>query len=489
MGATVAVINKSGEDAAEYAVRMLKTLAYRKAEAFGLASPSAVKIEKTVEGLAASNFNSPSIIGHAFSRITPADKPQPTKLENAALVFDGRIYPTRLENSDAEIFAEKIQNNPVEEARKFMRKANGDFIFIIAQKDRLVAGRDPIGVRPLYLGENRRVMALASERKALWAIGIENAYSFPPGSLLIADKKGFKFLRVKTLRHTKFSGVIMHFAAEKVTALLQRSVEERVFGLEEVAVAFSGGLDSSLIAFLAKEAGVDVHLVHVSLKDQPETEHAMKVAEELKLPIRVYTYTIDDVKGTLPKVLWLIEEPDPVKVSIGVPMCWVAEKTWEMGIKVLLAGQGADELFGGYKRYAVAYTAHGEERSEEILFNDVLMVHETNLERDYKICSFHNVELRLPYLNYKLANFAANLPLKLKIRLPDDGMRKLVLRAAAKKLCLPKAILERPKRAIQYAAGVDKALKRLSKNETLSVRDYLKKNFQSVLEKKMVQDG
>lgn len=488
MGAIVAVINKSEKTAVEYAARMLKILSDGCAEAFGLASPSNVKIEKAVEKLVDPNLNSPLIIGHAFSRTTPADKPQPIKLEGAALVFDGRTYPIRTENSDAEIFAEKIQNNPLEEAKKFIRKTNGDFTFIIAEKEKLIAGRDPIGVRPLYFGQNERVIALASERKALWKIGIEKVYSFPPGNLLITDEKNFKFLHVKTLPHTEFSSATTQMAAEKIKALLQRSVKERVAGLEEVAVAFSGGLDSSLIAFLAKKAGVNVHLVHVSLKNQPETEHAVKVAEELKLPIHIYTYTLDDTKETLPKVLWLTEEPDPLKVSIGIPMCWTAEKTAEMGIKILLAGQGADELFGGYKRYTTAYAAYGKEKVEEIMFNDILRISETNIERDYKICSFYGVELRLPFLAYAMAKFAANLPLKLKIKLPDDGTRKIVLRYAAKILGLPKSVVEKPKKAIQYTTGVDKTLKKLAKQENLSLKEFLTKNFRSAF-KKMLEDG
>jgi asparagine synthase (glutamine-hydrolysing) len=488
MGAIVAVINKIGENATKHAAAMLKILSHKGVETFGLASPHTLKIEDTIEKLRSFNVNSPTVVGYAFSRITAVDKPQPVKLENATFAFEGRIYPTHTENSDAEVFAKKIRDNPAGEVEKFLKEADGGFAFVIAEQERLIAGRDSVGICPLYFGENELLMALASERKALWKIGIEKTHSFPPGTLLIADKKGFKFSRVRELAREKISNVTVQSASGELKALLQSSVEEKVAGLEEVAVAFSGGLDSSLIAFLAKKAGTSVRLIHVSLKNQPETAHAIKVAEELKLPIHVYTYTADDVKEALPKALWLIEEPDPVKVSIGVPICWVAEKTAEMGIKALLAGQGADELFGGYKRYAVAYATHGEKKVEEMLFSDVLTVHETNLERDYKICNFHNVELRLPYLTYKLANFAANLPLKLKLKLPDDGMRKLVLRAAAKKLGLPKAVLERPKRAMQYATGVDKTLKKLAENENLSTRDYLKRSFQSVFER-MVRDG
>ncbi|MGB9675864.1 MAG: asparagine synthetase B family protein [Candidatus Bathyarchaeales archaeon] len=487
MGAIVAVINKSGENAAEHAAKMLKILSHKGVEKFGLASAYSFKIEDSVEKLSNFNVNSPILIGYAFSKIIAADKPQPTMLEKAACAFEGRIYTNSTESSDAEFFAEKIRENHLREAESFVREADGGFAFVIAEKERLVAGRDSIGICPLYFGENERLFALASEKKALWKIGIADARSFPPGTLLVANKSSFRFARVKGLIRERTSNINMRDASETLKVLLQDSVEKMTAGLEDVAVAFSGGLDSSLIAFLAKRAGVNVHLIHVSLKNQPETAHAVKVAEDLKLPINVYTYTVEDVKETLPKVLWLVEEPDPIKVSLGVPMCWAAEKTAELGVKVLFTGQGADELFGGYKRYLTAHATHGQKAVEEMLFNDVLSVHEASIEKDYKICNFHNVELRLPYLTYKIAEFAVNLPLKFKITLSRGDMRKLVLRTVAKKLGLPKAVVERPKRAMQYATGVDKTIRKLAKKENLSIKEYLARTFQNIFEK-MVKD-
>ncbi|MEM2105649.1 MAG: asparagine synthetase B [Candidatus Bathyarchaeia archaeon] len=487
MGAMVAVVNKSGENAAEYAVKMLKVLSHRGMEKFGLASLSSLKIEGAAEQLSESSVNAPIIVGHAFSRITATDKPQPVKLENAACVFEGRIYPTSIERSDAEFFAEEVRRDHVDGAESFLRKTEGGFAFIIAENERLIAGRDAVGICPLYFGEDKRLIALASEKKALWKIGIVNARSFPPGTVLIASKSDFRLKHVKGLSIGRSSGITMWNASESLGVLLQSSVEKMVAGLRDVAVAFSGGLDSSLIALLAKKAGANVHLVHVSLKNQPETAHAIKTAEELKLPIHVYTYTVDDIKEALPKVLWLVEEPEPVKVGIGVPMYWTAKKTAELGIRVLLAGQGADELFGGYKRYLTAYTKYGKNKVEEMLLNDILNVHEANIERDHKICNFHNVELRLPYLTHKIAEFALSLPLNFKIRL-QGGVRKLVLRSVAKKLGLPRNVTERPKRAIQYATGVDKAIKKLAKQENLSANECLTRIFRGIFEK-MVNDG
>ncbi len=143
----------------------------------------------------------------------------------------------------------------------------------------------------------------------------------------------------------------MDEAAKKLQALLEESIQRRVHGLKEVAVAFSGGLDSSVVAFLASKCGVKVNLLHVSLENQEETEVAIEAADELDLPLQVDLFKDSDVEKTLPKVVALIEEADPVKASIGVPFYWAAEKAAEAGFKVMLAGQGADELFGGYQRY------------------------------------------------------------------------------------------------------------------------------------------
>jgi asparagine synthase (glutamine-hydrolysing) len=483
MGAIIAIVNKRGENATETAVDMLKMLKHKGVETFGVASPTIVKIEKSIESLQNQNVGSPVVVAHVFSKIFAHDKPQPVKVNDTTLVFDGRIYPTT-KVSDMKIVAKKLQNRK-EGIETFIEDFDGCFAFAVAEPAKIIAGRDVIGTHPFYYGENLDFAALASERKALWRIGIKTVNSFPPGHMALVDRNGFKFKPVKTLVYSRAKQITMQAAAEKLAKLLQRSVKERVSGLSKVAVAFSGGLDSSIIAFLAKNSSVDVHLIHVSLKNQLETEQAKKAAEKLKLPIHVCLYDEKDVEKTLPKVLWLIEEPDPIKASIGIPLYLVAEKAAEMNFKVTLAGQGADELFAGYQRYVHDYLRHGSEKLRETFFNDVLRLHETNLERDFKICNFHNVELRLPFATYKIAKFATQLPVELKIEMKDNGLRKLVLRRVAKNLGLPRLIAEKPKKAIQYATGVNKILKKLARTKGVPVKEYMKETFQTVLKKMM----
>jgi asparagine synthase (glutamine-hydrolysing) len=482
MGAIIAIVNKRAENSTETAVAMLKTLNHKSIEAFGIASPTTVKIEKSIEAMQNQNVDSPIVVGHVFSKIFTHDKPQPIKVDDATLVFDGRIYPTA-KVSDAEIVAKKIGKNRKTAIEKLIGEFEGCFTFAVAESEKIIAGRDIMGIHPFYYGENKGFAALASERKVLWRIGLKTVNSFPPGNVALVDRNGFKFKPIKTLAYSKAKQITMQVAAKKLQKLLQHSVKERVSGLNEVAVAFSGGLDSSIIAFLAKNSGADVHLIHVSLKNQPETEQAEKAAEKLRLPIHVYLYEEEDVEKTLPKVLWLIEEPDPIKASIGIPFYWTAEKAAEMNFKVMLAGQGADELFGGYKRYVSDYLRCGSEKLRKTLFNDVLKMYETNFERDFKICNFHNVELRLPFATYQIAKFATQLPLELKIETKDNGLRKLVLRQVAENLGLPQSIAEKPKKAIQYATGVNKTLKKLATIKGISMKEYVQEIFQTVFKK------
>jgi asparagine synthase (glutamine-hydrolysing) len=482
MGAIIAIINKKGENATETAVAMLKMLKHKGVDAFGIASSTSVKIEKSTEALWNRDVDSPVVVGHAFSRIFTHDKPQPIKVDDATLVFDGRIYPTK-EVSDAEVVAKKLEKNRKEAIKKLISESEDCFAFAVAEPEKIVAGRDIMGIHPFYYGENTDFAALASKRKALWRIGIKTVNLFPPGNMAFVDRNGFKFKPVKTLAYSRAKQITMQVAAKKLQKLLQHSVKERVSGLSKVAVAFSGGLDSSIIAFLAKNSDLDVHLIHVSLENQPETEQAKKAAEKLELPIHFYLYDEEDVGKVLPKVLWLIEEPDTIKASIGIPFYWIAEKTAEMDFKVMLAGQGADELFGGYQRYVHDYLTYGGEKLRETFFNDIIKMHETNFERDFKICNFHNVELRLPFATYQIAKFATDIPVELKIEMKDNGLRKLVLRQVAENLGLPQSIVKKPKRAIQYATGVNKTLKKLATMKGMPMKEYIQETFQTALKK------
>jgi asparagine synthase (glutamine-hydrolysing) len=478
MGAIVGVVRKKNEDATEPALNMLQALLLKNVENFGIASSDTINIERSLQTLGKRRLTSPTVIGYAFSGITERDRPQPLRAIDATAVFDGRIYPTDRHFSDAQVFAKRLRQNREDATKTFIAEVEGDFAFVIAEPGRLIVGRDSAGIRPLYYGENSVFAALASERKALWNIGIENVHSFPPGYVAIADQFGFRLCQARRPVNSRLPRQItMEAAARKLQALLERSVKERMSSLGAVAVAFSGGLDSSIVAFLSKKFCSNVTLIHVSLKNQPETEHAKAVAEELNLPIRIRIYDENDVSKTLPLVLCLIEEPDPIKASIGIPIYWAAEQAAKMSLHVMLAGQGSDELFAGYKRYVDSLVRWGNEKTRDTIFRDIVGMHESNFERDFKICNFHGVELRIPFVTHQIIKFATDLPVELKIQAFENTPRKLVLREAARNLGLSNAIVSRPKKAVQYSTGVTKALRRLAKEKRLSLKEYIRGTY------------
>ncbi len=469
-----AVLNKRDRDASEILLRMLKVMEQKGIKAFGVASTAKVDVKKRLEDL--DHVCSPVMLGHVHSRVMDSDKPQPMKLRDVNLVLDGRIYSPTIDFLHTG-FPKQISDRGTRSLDSLVRDSEGSFAFAAALEHGLIVGRDAMGLCPCYYGENSDLAAVASQRKALWNVGLEEAHSFPPGHIALVNKNGFSLRPVRTLVQPSVKETSLQDGANNMLRLLRQSIEVRLAGLEEVALAFSGGVDSSIIAVLAKKLGVEIHLICVSLKGEQEAKHAERVAADLKVPLQLAYYDPEDVEHVLPSVMRLIEDSDPVAVSIGVPFFWASEVASDMGLRIMLTGQGADELFGGYKRYADHYMTYGAEFVRKTLLNDVLMLSSVNLERDSKIGCFHNIELRLPFVNYRLAEYALSLPLALKIESVHDRLRKRVLRRMATDAGLPRYVAEKSKKAIQYASGVSKVVKRLARKKSLSTKEFLRSEF------------
>jgi asparagine synthase (glutamine-hydrolysing) len=472
---TIAALSKNGCDVVPAVVRVLQSLKLDDCQLV-LASPSEVHEAENLHDLAERCPCSPvALVCVLHSRLKHL-APNFERTAKSFSVFEGRLYSNPFTASLDHLCHD--QSLPHEaRTEKMLRESEGDFSLVTVEPKRILATRDSVGVQPLYYGENNELATLASNKKALWKLGINESCSFPPGNIASVTNKGFLFRPVRTLTYQEPRETTLEEAAQTLRKLLEESVKLRVREVKKVAVAFSGGLDSSVIAFLTKECGVKVHLLHVSLAGQNETEDAKRAAEELNLPLSMHLFHSADVEKTVSKVVGLIEEPDPVKAAIGIPFYWVAEKTAAAGLDVLLAGQGADELFGGYQRYVNEYVTHGEDCVRRILFHDVVRLPESNLERDEKICGFHGVDLRLPFASFGIAEFALSLPIDLKVEKKMDGQRKIVLRRLASNLGLSEAIVNKPKKAVQYATGVNAVLGKIAKKHGLTVGAYVEMLF------------
>ncbi len=478
MGAIAAVVNRKGKNTVPTVVAMLKVLAHRGIDAHGVATPNSAITAKSIEEIPLKEISSSVALGHNLSRVFSRDQPQPIQGDCFTLAFEGRLFPTSSLPEVSEV-AERIGSNP---RRNFghIIEMEGSFVFAIAISNEIIAGRDIFGIYPLYYGKNETTCAVASECKALWALGIRNVESFPPGHEAVINAKGFSFKPVKTIKQPPQKDVNMKSAANCLTDLLLESTKNRVSDIQKVMVAFSGGLDSSVIAVLARHCGMNVNLVSVGLENQPEVSFAKSAAEALGLPLHLQTYTISDVERVLPKVLWIIEEPNIVKASIAIPFYWTAENASKLGFKILLAGHGGDEVFGGYQRYLKEYDQSGAAALQNIMYRDVANSYRTNLQRDNQVCSFHKVELRVPFLDRDVVHLSLSLPLNLKIESAEDWLRKRVLRQVAQNLGMPTFIATKTKKAIQYSSGVNKAIQKLARRRGLTPRKYVERFFQAV---------
>ena len=443
---------------------------------YKIVTPSKILTEKNFVSINKSEIKSKMVIGYFSSKVL-RKKPHIEILDNAFLVFTGNLDFSNKQKIMVTESKKQSDLNLLTVAQNLLLRQEGAFIFGILEKDQLILGRDTIGIQPFYYGENETHIAFASNKKFLWNLKIDNPISFPPGNIGIVTQSGLNFKSVKNFIDSEPVSITLESASKILLNFLDNSLSSQIGGLAKCAIAFSGGLDSSLIAFLAKKYVKQVELIYVSLENMPEIEEAKKAAKILNLPINIYTYSDDDVQKIVSKIPQIIEDTNPVKVSIGIPFYWIAEKAAKNGLDVLIAGQGADELFGGYKRYVTAYLLSSQESLRHKMFDDISNMYKNNLERDMKICNFHGVNLCLPFATSEIVEFALKLPLELKLEKNPTSLRKLVLRQVGRDLGLPESIAEKPKKAIQYSTGVNKVLKKIAKRKKMTLSEYVNTLF------------
>jgi len=242
---------------------------------------------------------------------------------------------------------------------------------------------------------------------------------------------------------------------------LYRAVDKRIGG--KIGIAFSGGVDSSLIAALAKERS-EVALYSVGLENSHDVHQARRAAELLGLKdclcLRIVIQS--EIESYLPKVIKAIGSVDPMQISIGTPLFIAAEKAHDDGIKIMLSGQGADELFAGYHRHAKSFEKGADVLHQEIV-KGMQNVGEVDLKRDTAVTAANSIELRTPYLNDDVVAIGLRIAPELKIRKTGEGYKnKYILRRLAEDV-IPHEIAWKEKKAVQYGSGIHRALDKLSR--------------------------
>jgi asparagine synthase (glutamine-hydrolysing) len=363
------------------------------------------------------------------------------------LVFNGEIYNHRAlrdefrgygyrSGSDGEVLFPLLER----EGPAGLRRLRGMFAFVLYDQatGEALAARDPFGIKPLYFMETAGGLAFASEMKSFLGLGGRLRF-VPPGHYLLDGRLG-RYYRPPRRGWVR--------RRPPLRPLLEEAVASHLPPDGPCGVLLSGGLDSSAVAALAARVRPDLTAYTVALPGAPDTERAEEVAAHLGIRHEVLRVSEEEARAALPPTIWYLESFHPVMVRNALPLYLVARRA-RRDAKVLLGGDGADELFAGYD-----YLATLERRFwPAAIESGVNNLHRTELQRADRITMANGVELRVPFLDAPLAEAALDLPLDDKVRLMD-GRRvvKWALRAAVADL-LPPSIVWRVKTPFADGSG------------------------------------
>ena len=407
------------------------------------------------------------------------DLPQPVSNDKLVLVFDGVLYNFRtIRNlvgkvgveaeikSDAEALLYLIdfynKGDLLKAIQMAQRLIEGDYAFALWDGENIAIVRDSLGVKPLFYSTNDDLKGFASDRQALTAVGFDEIETLKPEHILFNWQD---IAPAQPIYEKIFEGDVA-----KIDKLLKLSVSKRVEELYEVGVIFSGGVDSSYLALLlrgiSENIGLKLKLYAVGSEGTHDIEAAKYAAKFLNIDLEICEITEDMIREALPEVVKAIGDDNLMKVGVGLTAYFATKMVAQDGIKVAISGQGADELFGGYKRYLESFV---NDTLNYDIRTDIANMYHVNLERDGACAMLNSVELRLPFLDENLVELALNIQDNKKIVSMHDDMRKSILRKLAFEEGLDYEIAYRPKKAAQYGTGIDKLLrKKIIKDTDLS---------------------
>jgi asparagine synthase (glutamine-hydrolysing) len=336
----------------------------------------------------------------------------------------------------------------------FCHMLDGIFGFVVIDGDDFIAGRDPLGVKPLYYGiDDRGRMYFSSEMKSI-ADQCQTFSTFPPGHYY-TPKTGFvKYYKPEWEDMTKAVEEVDYAA---IRATLTQAVEKRLMSDVPIGVLLSGGLDSSLTSSIAaramKEIGKPLHSFSIGLDAAaPDAVAARAVAEFLGTEHHEVHFTIEQGVEILDKLIWHLETYDVTSVRASTPMYFLSKAITERGIKVVLSGEGADEIFGGYLYFRNAPSAEDFQRET---VDRVQKLFTADLLRADKSTMAHGLEARVPFLDKKFLELAIKIKPEEKQPKTYDGVEKYILRKAfdtPEQPYLPDSVLWRQKE--QFSDGV-----------------------------------
>jgi asparagine synthase (glutamine-hydrolysing) len=417
--------------------------------------------------------NNNAIMAHErLAIVDPISGKQPiySKDKNLVLAANGEIYnhlSLRKElkkdyefqtQSDCEIILALYQ----EKGAEFLNDLNGIFAFALydIEKDEYLIARDHMGIIPLYMGWDKNgTFYVASELKALEGI-CSKIELFPPGHYLSSKEGELKtwytrdWKDYKTVKDNETS-------IQEIRQALDEAVKRQLMSDVPYGVLLSGGLDSSITSALAKkyadkriETGdrenawyPRLHSFAVGLEGSPDLAAAKKVAKHLDTVHHEIKFSIQEGIDAIKDVIYHLETYDITTIRASTPMFLMARAIKALGIKMVLSGEGSDELFGGYLYFHKAPNA--QEFHEETV-RKLEKLHQYDCLRANKSLAAWGIEGRVPFLDKEFIDVAMRINPKDKM-INGERMEKWVLRKAFEDM-LPKSVVWRQKE--QFSDGV-----------------------------------
>jgi asparagine synthase (glutamine-hydrolysing) len=351
-------------------------------------------------------------------------------------------------DGDTEVVLEAL----LEWGEQAVRRLRGEYAFAVVERGtgRTYLARDPLGVKPLYWSRTGGRLHVASEVKALVPVGAPVS-EVPPGHHGWAEPAAAPDLvpHLDLLRLGADADPIEDpaEAVGLVRATLSDSIRVRLDTDLPVAVILSGGLDSSLTLLHVREMHPDCVAFTIGSRHSEDLHYARRLTRELGvehevIELRPRDVGLAEIREAI-RMSELTEYGDIINAVISVPLF---RRIAARGIKVVLGGDGSDELFGGYPMYERI----GPDQSRRLFLHKIRNLGRTELQRVDRTSMGQGVEVRVPFLDPALVELAMRVPAELKIR---DGQEKWIVREAFADM-LPDYIRRRPKNGLSYSTGL-----------------------------------
>jgi asparagine synthase (glutamine-hydrolysing) len=404
-----------------------------------------------------------SCLGHTrLAIIDVAGGQQPIRFGNYTISFNGEIYNYQTLR-DQYLAADTLHTHTDTEVilhlyAKFgprcVELLDGMFAVAIAGDDGLFLARDPIGIKPLYTAHRGEGVFFASEIKALMPVA-DDLREFPAGQWYHSRLGFTQYYRVGQDLSALEGNILRELAQfeheDQVLPVIERTLHEavrrRLMSDVPLGVSLSGGLDSSIVALLARRDLDRLETFGVGVAGSEDLAAAREVAQFLDTQHHERVYDQQAMLRVLPEVLYYLESFDPALVRSAIPNYFLAQLSAEH-VKVFLTGEGADELYAGYDylaRFEQPDALHAE------LVHIVSALHNTNLQRADRMAMVHGLEARVPFLDVRSIALALGLPALWKLRGEGRPAKALLRRAFAAHL--PTPIVNRPKQKFSQGAG------------------------------------